>query len=54
MVLIKIWQFIHVFILGKIVKGYVFQGSLERKKRFSRLQKQQVKNVQKLEFFQRG
>ena len=32
MVLVKIWQFIHVFILGKIVQGNVFQDSLERKK----------------------
>ena len=37
MVLVKIWQFIHVFILGKIVQGNVLQGSLEREKRFSRL-----------------
>ena len=32
MVLVKICQFIHVFILGKIVEGNVFQDSLERKK----------------------
>ena len=43
MVLVKIWQFIHVFILRKIVKGNVFQGSLKRKKRFFRLQKSKLK-----------
>ena len=34
MVLVKIWQFIHVFILGKIVQGNVFQDSLGREKAF--------------------
>ena len=54
MVLVEIWQLIHVFILGKIVQGNVFQDSLERKKHFSRLLKQQVKNVKKVVLFQRG
>ena len=34
MVLVKIWQFIHVFILGKIVQENVFYNSLGRKKPF--------------------
>ena len=31
MVLVKIWQLTHVFILGKIDQGNVFQDSLEKK-----------------------
>ena len=34
MVFVKIWQFIHIFIQGKIVQGNVFQDSLGRKKAF--------------------
>ena len=34
MVFVKIWQFIHIFIQGKIVQGNVFQDSLGREKAF--------------------
>ena len=32
--LVKIWQFTHVFIIGKLDQGNVFQDSLERNKAF--------------------
>ena len=54
MVLVKYWNFFQLFILCKIGQKNVFYDILERKKRVSRLSKQEVKKVKKLELFQRG
>ena len=42
------------FFLGSIGQENVFYDILERKRRLSRLQKQEVQKVEKLTFFQRG
>ena len=54
MVLVQNWSFLHVFILGILSQENVFHDILERKKRPSRLQKQEVEKVEKLRFFQKG
>ena len=48
------WQFFHLLILDKIGQEIVFHDTLKRKKRLSRLCKQEVKKVEKLGFFHRG
>ena len=48
MVLVKRWQFFLLFILGKIGRENVFHDTLKRKKRPSRLCKQEVKKVENL------
>ena len=48
------WQFFRLFILDKIGQEIVFHDTLKRKKRPSRLCKQEVKKVEKLGFFHTG
>ena len=43
-----------LFFLGNIGQENVVYDILERKKRLSRLQKQEIQKVEKLTFFQRG
>ena len=50
MVYVKIWQFIHVFILGKIVQGNVFQGSLGREKAFLNYKNNKLKKYKNWHF----
>ena len=47
-------HFCNLFFLDNIGKENVFYDILERKKRLSRLKKQEVQKVEKLTFFQRG
>ena len=54
MVLMKNWQFLLLFILGKKGQHNVFQDILERKKRLSTLKKQQVKRSRKIGIFRKG
>ena len=54
MVLVQKWQFFHLFNIRKIGQENIFENVLARKKSLSRLQKQEVKKVEKLGFFQRG
>ena len=54
MVLVKSWPFSHLLISGNIGPQIVYYDSLERKNCLSRLQKQELKKVEKLRFFQRG
>ena len=54
MVLVKNWQFFHLFILDKIGLKNAFYDTLDKKKRRFRLQKQEVQKVEKLGLFQRG
>ena len=48
MILVKHWQFFLLFILDKIGRENVFPDTLKRKKRPSRLHKQEVKKVENL------
>ena len=48
MILVKHWQFFFLFILHKIGRENVFPDTLKRKKRPSRLHKQEVKKVENL------
>ena len=54
MVLAQKWPFFQLFCLGNIGHENAFYDILERKKRVSRLQKQEVQKVEKLTFFQTG
>ena len=54
MVLVQKWPFLQLSFLGNVSQENVFYDILERKKRLSRLYKQQVQKVEKLTFFQRG
>ena len=54
MVLVKNWNFLHVFIFGKINQQNVFDVILESQKTFLDYKKQKVKKVEKSGFFQRG
>ena len=54
MVLVKKWDFLHVFIVGKIGKEKVSVEILEKKKRLSRLNNQGVKKRKKIGFFKGG
>ena len=54
MILVQKRPFFQPFFLGNIGQEKMCYDILERKKRFSRLQKQQVQKVKKLTFFQRG
>ena len=54
MVLVKKWDFFHVFIVGKIGKEKVSVDILEKKKRLSRLYNQGVKNRKKIGLFFKG
>ena len=46
------WPFFQVFLLGNIDQINVSYDILELKEQLSRLKKQQVQNVEKLEIFQ--
>ena len=48
------WPFFQVFLLGNIDQINVSYDILELKEQLSRLKKQQVQNVEKLEIFQTG
>ena len=48
------WPFFQVFLLGNIDQINVSYDNLELKERLSRLKKQQVQNVEKLEIFPDG
>ena len=48
------WPFFQVFLLGNIDQINVSYNILELKEQLSRLKKQQVQNVEKLEIFQTG
>ena len=48
------WPFFQDFLLGNIDQINVSYDILELKERLSRLKKQQVQNVEKLEIFQTG
>ena len=54
MVLLQKWSFFQLFFLGNIGQENVFYDIVERKKRFSKLQKQRVQKVEKLTFFHGG
>ena len=54
MVLVQKGPFFQLFFLGNIGQENVFYDILERKKRLFRLSKQEVQNVEKLRFLQRG
>ena len=54
MVLIKRWDFFHVFIVGKMGKEKVSLDILEKKKRLSRLYNQGVKKRRKIGLFSKG
>ena len=50
MVLVQKWPFYQLFFLGNIDRENVFYDILERTKRLSRLKKQEVQKVEKLNF----
>ena len=54
MVLVKNWNFLHVFIFGNFNQQNVFDVILESQKTFLDYKKQKVKKVEKSGFFQRG
>ena len=54
MVLMQKWPFLQDFLLGNIDQINVSYDILELKERLSRLKKQQVQNVEKLEIFPDG
>ena len=56
MVLVKKWDFFHLFIFGKIGKKQVFADILERKNAFLdyKNKKQKKKKIKKLAFFHSG
>ena len=51
MVLVEIWPYFHSFCLGNKGQENMFYNILERKKRLSWLQRQEVEKVGKLPFF---
>ena len=54
MILMQKWPYFQVFLLGNIYQINVSYDILELKERLSRLKKQQVQNVVKLEIFPDG
>ena len=51
MVLVKKWDFLHLFIFGKIGKKQVFGDILERKNAFLDYKNKKQKKIKKLAFF---
>ena len=49
MILVKNWQFLHLFMLGNIGRENVCHDILERKTRFNAI-KQDIQKVEKVEF----
>ena len=54
MVLVKKWDFFHLFICGKIGKKQVFGDILERKNAFLDYKNKKQKKSKKLAFFHSG
>ena len=54
MVWVQKWPFFHFFFLGNIGQENVFYYILELKNPLSRLEKQEVQNVKKLNIFPKG
>ena len=54
MFLVQKWPFLQSFFLDNIGQKNVFYVILKRKNQFSRLQKQEVKKLERMTFFQRG
>ena len=54
MLLVKIWQCLHLFILRKIGQENEFHPILQRKNAFLEYKNNKSKKVGKLGFFQRG
>ena len=54
MLLVQKWPFFQLLFYGNIGQANFSYDILERKKRLSRLYKQEVEKVEKLTFFQRG
>ena len=52
MVLVKNWQFFHIFNIGKIANQNVLECILERKKAFPDYKSNKLKKVENLGFFQ--
>ena len=53
MVLVKNWQFFHLFIIGKIGQENIFENVLARKKPFQTI-KTRILKKGKIGIFQRG
>ena len=54
MILVKNWQFFHIFNTGKIAQQNVFESIVKRKQVFSDYKNNKLKKSIKLRFFQMG